>query len=64
LGLERAEELGQVLVLVLVPELVQVRDQVWVADLVLALVLVQATAAGDRVKDWVLEQEFLVEAED
>jgi hypothetical protein len=64
LGLERAGELAQVLVLVLVPELVQARDQVWVAVSVLALVLVQATAAGDRVKDWVLEQEFLVEAED
>ena len=28
------------------------------------LVLVQATAAGNQVRDWVLEQEFLVEAED
>jgi hypothetical protein len=45
-----------VLVLVLVPELVE--------ESVPVLVLVQATAAADQVKDWVWEQEFLVEAEE
>lgn len=71
MGLEPAEEWEQVLALVLVPELVGesvpalalVQVQVGVGESSV-LVVALATAAGDRARDWVLEQESLVEGGD
>lgn len=71
MGLEPAEEWEQAPALVLVLELVGesvpapalAQVQVWVGESSVPVVAL-ATAAGDRARDWVLEQESLVEAGD